>query len=109
MSKYVVCLTTVSKIKDAERIARVLLQKRLAACVTVVSGGLSFYRWKGKTCRDREFVLIMKTVSSKAEALERELGRIHPYELPEFVVLPVAGGSRRYLKWIRSEVKTDSR
>lgn len=100
MHKYVICLTTVSKSKDAERISRALVQKRLTACVSVLPSSVSFYRWKGKFCRGREFVLLMKTRLSKVRALEKALTAGHPYELPEFVVLPLQGGSRRYLKWI---------
>ncbi len=105
MLKTVVCLTTVGKRKDAERIARRLVAGKFAACVNVVAGLVSHYRWKGKICRDAEFLLVMKTAASKVKRLEKELRTIHPYELPEFVVLPIAGGSSRYLKWILEGVR----
>src|SRR5262245_45784511 len=100
MAKCVVCLTTAGKRKDAERIARHLVAGKFAACVNVIPGLVSHYRWKGKVCRDAEFLLVMKTTASKAKRLEKEIRSIHPYELPEFVVLPITGGSPRYLKWI---------
>lgn len=101
MPKSVMCLTTVATRKDAEKIAGLLVKGRFAACVQIVPGLVSHYRWKGKVCRDAEFLLVMKTTVSKAKRLEKELGRIHPYELPEFVVISLDGGSKRYLAWIR--------
>jgi periplasmic divalent cation tolerance protein len=100
MPNCVVCLTTVAKRKDAEKIARHLVERRFVACVNVVPGLVSHYRWKGKVCRDAEFLLMMKTTGAKAKRLEKELTKIHPYELPEFVVLPFKKGSPRYLAWI---------
>ncbi|HEX5038403.1 MAG TPA: divalent-cation tolerance protein CutA [bacterium] len=100
-SKCAVCLTTVAKRRDAERIAAHLVKRRLAACVQIVPGLTSHYRWKGKVCRDAEFLLVMKTKSSKTKILEREVAKIHPYELPEFVVLPLKAGSAAYLAWIK--------
>lgn len=100
MTRAVICLTTVGKAKDAERLARRLVEKRLVACVNVIPGAVSHYRWKKKLCWDREWVLLMKTAASKVKALEAELRSIHPYELPEFIVLPVSGGSGAYLRWI---------
>lgn len=100
MRRVVICLTTVGKRKDAERIARRLVAGGFAACVNVVPGLVSHYRWKGKMCRDAEFLLVMKTASTKAKRLEKEIASLHPYELPEFVVLPVSTGSSLYLKWI---------
>lgn len=105
MTSFVTCLTTVGSQRDGERIARRLVEKRLAACVNVIPAAISFYHWKKKLCRDKETILIIKTVRTKISSLERELHKIHPYELPEFIVLPIAKGSRRYLRWIRENVK----
>lgn len=98
----VVCLTTVGSLRDGEKIARYLAQKRLAACVNIIPGVVSFYRWKKKLCRDREVVLLIKTTKSRLPSLQKELHRLHPYELPEFIVLSIIKGSRRYLQWIQS-------
>ncbi len=100
MAKYAVCLTTVPNRKAAERIARSLVTKKLAACVNVIPGVFSFYRWKKKLCCEGEVILLMKTTSSKVKKLENSLKRIHPYKLPEFLTLPIGGGSKAYLKWL---------
>lgn len=100
MKKFVVCLTTVKKGKEGDRIARRLVKRRLVACVNVIPGVVSHYHWEKKLCRDPETILLMKTTTGKVKALEKELLAIHSYELPEFIVLPVVAGSRSYLKWI---------
>jgi len=99
------CLTTVSSFKTGEKIARHLVRKKLAACVNVIPGAVSFYHWKKKLCRSAEAILFIKTNRSTVALLEKELHKIHPYELPEFVILPISGGSRRYLKWIEDSLK----
>lgn len=105
MTRYVLCLTTIGSVRDGEKIARHLVQKKLAACVNVVSGAISFYFWKKKFCRDREALLFIKTIRSKLPRVESELHTVHPYELPEFIVLPISSGSHRYLKWLASAIK----
>ena len=101
MSKsFVLCLTTVNSSKKAEKMAAFLVKKRLAACVSVVPGLTSFYHWKKKFCREKEVLLFIKTKKTMVLRLERELLKIHPYELPEFVVLPISGGFKKYFSWI---------
>lgn len=70
--------------------------------MNIVPGVTSVYHWKKKLCREREILLILKTTASRVKPLERELQRIHPYELPEFLLLPIIGGSRAYLDWVAS-------
>ena len=105
LTRHIICLTTAGSLQDGEKIARRLVEKRLAACVNVLPGAVSFYHWKKKLCRDKEAILVIKTVRTKISSLEKDLHKIHPYELPEFIVLPIAEGSRRYLRWIRENVK----
>lgn len=105
MPKYVLCLTTVGSRKSAEKIAEHLVSKKCVACVSVVPGITSFYFWKKKLCREGETQLVMKTLSGKLKKLEKELNLVHPYELPEFVVLPILKGSADYLKWLERAVK----
>ncbi len=104
MSERVVALSTVGKSEDAERIARALVERRLAACVNVVPGVASFYRWKGEVCRDEECLLVIKTRAEKVEALREALVALHPYELPELVALPIEAGHAPYLAWLDESV-----
>ncbi len=100
MSGRIVALSTVGSAQDAERIARALVERRLAACVNVVPGLVSIYRWKDAVERDEEQLLVIKTRSEKLEALRSALVALHPYELPELIVLPIEGGHPPYLEWL---------
>jgi periplasmic divalent cation tolerance protein len=99
-----VALSTVGKPEDAERIARALVEKGVAACVNIVPGVLSVYRWKGQVERDAELLLVIKTTADRFADLERELRALHPYEVPELVALPIEAGSEAYLSWLRGQV-----
>jgi periplasmic divalent cation tolerance protein len=77
-----------------------LVAEGICACVNVVPGLRSIYRWQGKLCDDREQLLILKLPRSSLKALARRLPELHPYEVPELVVLPVVGGHRPYLEWV---------
>jgi periplasmic divalent cation tolerance protein len=104
VSDLVVALSTVGKAEDAERIARALVERRLAACVNVVPGVVSVYRWKGEVCRDGEVMLVIKTRAERIPALREALLALHPYELPELLALPIASGHSPYLAWIDESV-----
>ena len=104
MSQRVVALSTVGSAEDAERIARALVERRLAACVNVVPGVASVYRWKGEICRDQEWLLVVKTRGEKLDALREALVALHPYELPELVALPIEAGHAPYLAWLDESV-----
>ena len=97
-------LTTIGANADAEALARTLVEERLAACVNIVTGMTSVYRWKDKIEEDREQQMVIKTTPEKLQALEWRLRQLHPYELPEFIVLSVSSGSEAYLNWIRESV-----
>ena len=93
----VTCATPV----QAKLIARSVVEKRLAACVNILRSSVeSHYRWKGKVEKVRELLLIMKTTKRKLDALEEEVKRLHSYEAPEFLVVPVIAGSKAYLDWV---------
>ena len=104
MSERVVALSTAGTAEDAERIARALVERRLAACVNIVPGVVSVYRWKGEVCRDEERLLIIKTRAGRIEALREALVAIHPYELPELVTLSIEAGHAPYLAWLDDAV-----
>ena len=100
MSERVVAVSTVNKPEDAERIARALVERGLAACVNVVPGVVSIYRWKGQIEREGELLLVIKTRTERIEALREALVSLHPYEVPELIVLPITGGHAPYLAWL---------
>lgn len=104
MSERVVALSTVGSAEDAERIARALVERRLAACVNVVPGVRSVYRWKGEVCADEERLLVIKTRRERLDALREALLALHPYELPELVALSVESGHAPYLAWLDESV-----
>ena len=104
MADVVIVLTTVPS-SQHEVIARALVEERLAACVNALPPVTSFYRWKGLLEQDSEQPLIIKTLRARLPALEGRLRELHPYELPEFLVVDVAGGSEVYLAWVRANVE----
>jgi len=97
----VVVLVTCGSLAEANRIARAVVGARLAACVNVLPGTVtSIYRWKGKVETARERLLLIKTSRKRLARLEAEVTRLHSYDVPEFIALPVGTGSRRYLDWL---------
>ena len=104
-----IVITTCGNADDAERIARALLERRLVACVNIIPGVRSLYRWQGKVEDDAELILLMKTTAEAVEALEPALAEIHPYDVPELVVLPIEGGAASYLEWVGENVATSTR
>ena len=85
---------------EARRIGCGAVEKRLAACANILPGIESIYRWKGKVERAGEVLMVLKTRTARLKELERHIRKEHSYDVPEFVVLPVAAGSRKYLQWI---------
>lgn len=90
---------------SAERIAQEVLRLRLAACVNIVDTVRSRYWWRGKVERAEESLLLIKTRKELFKELERTIRRVHPYEVPEIIALPVEKGSRPYLNWISKETR----
>jgi len=100
MEQFRIVLTTASSREEAKRIAKALVEERLAACVNVVHGVESIYRWQRKVEEAAEVLLLIKTNVEKLEALEAEVCRLHSYDVPEFLIFEVNGGSAAYLKWL---------
>jgi periplasmic divalent cation tolerance protein len=105
MTDKIVVLTGCAAEADAERMARALIEGRLAACVNVVPGVRSFYHWKGATESTQEYLLIIKTSRDLFGALRAEMEKLHPYELPELLALPVVAGAENYLSWLQSNLR----
>ncbi len=101
-----IVLVTCPSVALARKIARAVVGKRLAACVNIMLSPVeSLYTWKGKVERAREYLLMIKTTAKRLNELEREVKRLHRYDVPEFLVLPVVGGSTQYLGWLAHSVK----
>lgn len=98
-----VVMTTVATATEAERLARLLVDEELVACVQIVPGLTSVYRWQGAVCEESEHLLLLKTVAGAVPDLEGRLLQEHPYSAPEFVVLE-ASASRQYANWLKAQV-----
>jgi periplasmic divalent cation tolerance protein len=108
MSEPLVVLSTVGSAEDAQRIARALVERGLAACVNVVPGLTSIYRWKGRLETDAEHLLLIKTTVQAFEPMRDALLALHPYEVPEVLALTVRGGHGPYLAWLAESVPPPS-
>ena len=104
-AQYFVVLVTAPKLTVARKLARGILKNRLAACANLVPGVESHYWWEGKIYRDAEILMVIKTSRAKLKELEKFVLAEHPYDTPEFLVLPIDSGSRRYLKWVEESMK----
>lgn len=104
MTDKIVVLSTAPSQAEAIRLARHLLTRRVAACVNILPGARSVYRWKGAVEEAEEHVLIIKSRRDLFELLQRELASLHTYEVPEVVALPVIDGSESYLSWLDGEL-----
>jgi periplasmic divalent cation tolerance protein len=105
MKEFRLVLTTVPDEELGRRLARTLVEERLAACVNVSPAVTSFYWWGGKIVEGREFILLIKTKASVLDRLEARLKELHPYEIPEFIALPITAGSAQYLGWLDTETR----
>jgi periplasmic divalent cation tolerance protein len=97
----VVVWTTIGSTADGRGMASILVTERLAACVNLLPEMESIYRWKGQVESDHERQLVMKTTAGRVAALKTRVHELHDYEVPEFIVMPIVGGSEAYLNWIR--------
>jgi uncharacterized protein involved in tolerance to divalent cations len=99
-------LVTCASAAEAKRIARAIVEARLAACVNIFPGSVnSVYRWKGKVKSARERLLLIKTSQKRLVKLQAAVQRLHSYDVPEFIAVPVVAGSRAYLAWLDENLK----
>jgi periplasmic divalent cation tolerance protein len=104
-TKFRVALVTCATLEEARKIARTVVEKRLAACVNIVTHAVeSFYSWEGKLENNSEYLLMLKTTEERVDDLRNEILDLHSYDTPEFIVLPVVAGSEEYLKWVSESV-----
>jgi len=100
---HVIALVTCPDRKAADRLSKLILERRLAACINVIGGVRSSYRWKGKIEKAEEALMLIKTTMARVKDVELLVKQNHPYEVPEFIVLPVKYGSGEYLAWMSKE------
>jgi len=103
-ARYRIVLVTCASIAEARRIAQHVVERKLAACANIVPRVESIYRWKGKVERAKETLLMIKTTAARLRKLESEVKRLHSYDVPEFVAVPIVAGSQQYLEWLRKSV-----
>ena len=103
-SPFVIVLSTFPTDHDPLALARTLVEEQLVACVNILPAMHSVYRWDGKVEQASEHQLVMKTTRERVEALKARLGDLHPYDVPELLVLPVEDGGEPYLRWLAESV-----
>ncbi|MGQ9478654.1 MAG: divalent-cation tolerance protein CutA [Thermoproteota archaeon] len=104
MAGYIQVFTATGRKEDAERIARTLLEARLAACIQILGPASSMYWWRGRLESAEEWICVIKSMEDKYEELERVIRINHPYEVPEIIAVKITAGSSDYLKWLESEL-----
>jgi len=108
MLKSYLVLSTIDSHQEAERIAQLLVEERLAACVNIVPKITSIYRWKEALERATEHLMIMKTAEDRLPSLTQRIKELHPYEVPEVIAFSIEEGDPTYLEWILSETRENS-
>jgi periplasmic divalent cation tolerance protein len=103
MTDYILVFITASSEKEGEKIADILVKEKLAACVNLIGGMKSTFRWKGQVSSEMEALLIAKTKDRLFEKLKKRVLELHSYEVPEILALPVLVGFEKYLNWIKKE------
>jgi periplasmic divalent cation tolerance protein len=103
-----IVMSTAPDLDTAKRIARALVERRLVACVNVLGGATSVYRWKGAVEEAQEVLLVIKTSAARIAELEHALAELHPYEVPELVALEPAHVEAKYLRWLLGESASDA-
>jgi periplasmic divalent cation tolerance protein len=106
VEKHIQVLTTTETRNQAERIAETLVDRRIAGCVQIIGPIMSIYRWKGKTEKAEEWLCLIKTKKELYTEAEKTIKQMHSYETPEIISVPITSGSKKYLSWLDSELKT---
>ena len=101
---HIVMLCTVPDQESGAKIARALVEERLAACVNLLPGVGSVYRWEGKVEEASEALLVIKTTAARFEAVKKRIKELHSYELPEIIAVSITAGSSEYLKWLTDSI-----
>jgi periplasmic divalent cation tolerance protein len=99
--EFALVLVTTGSQEEGEHMAQALVDSRLAACVNIIPGLRSVYRWEGKICDEGEFLLLIKTRMALFQRVEGKIKELHSYEVPEIVAIPITRGSATYLNWLK--------
>ena len=105
MTDYIQVMTSVENKNDAEKIAQHLVEKRLAACVQILGPVKSYFQWQGKLDQADEFLCLIKSRDDLFQEIENAIKKMHPYEVPEIIALPINEGSADYLNWMAAELE----
>ena len=105
MTEYIQVLTTVDHKADAEKMAKILVEKHLAACVQIIGPLTSFYRWQGKLDSAQEYLCLIKSRDDLFAELEATIKSVHPYEVPEILATPISRSGKDYLNWLAAQLK----
>ena len=105
MTEYIQVLTTVEQKADAEKIAHILVEKRIAACVQIIGPVTSHFRWEGKMDSAQEYLCLIKSREDLFAELEAVIKELHPYEVPEILGIPIIKGGKDYLNWLAAELR----
>jgi periplasmic divalent cation tolerance protein len=101
----IVVLVTASSRRECRKIARHLVEGKLAACVNITQPIQSIYRWQGKVAEDREFLMFIKSTRELFPEIKADMVKLHSYKTPEIICLPIVDGSESYLQWVNNSVK----
>lgn len=109
MKSYIQVTTTTETREQAQTIARHLVEEKLAACVQIVEPITSIYRWKGKVEEAREWLCLIKTRDDLYDQVEKAIKKLHSYETPEIIAVPITKGSKEYLNWLDDELENKTK
>jgi len=105
MTEYIQVATTVANKSDAEKIGKILVEKRLGACVQIIGPVTSYFTWEGKLDSSQEYLCLIKSRDDLFAELEKFIKNNHPYEVPEIIAIPIAKGGKDYLNWMAAALK----
>ena len=105
MPSYIVVYITTSSVSEAKKIGRVLVEEKLAACSNIISPIRSIYSWQGRICDDKEALMILKTKRKLFKKIVARVEKLHSYDVPEIIAIPIIEGSGKYLSWLNKETK----
>jgi len=105
VSNHIIIYITTGSINEAKKIGRVLVEEKLVACSNIISPIRSIYRWQGKICDDKEALMVLKTKKKLFKQIIKRVEKLHSYDVPEIIAMPIIEGSSKYLSWLNEETK----